>query len=63
MHISDLIHNDGCVSMLNTQIGSNNRLSEECLDDASIGTVLQEAITNVSDAEANLEVENSLINK
>ena len=49
--------------MLNTQIGSNNLLSEECLDDASIGTVLQEAITNVSDAEANLEVENSLINK
>ena len=33
------------------------------MDDAWIGTALNETLTNVSDAEVDLEVENSLTNK
>ena len=40
--------------------GSTNPLSKEYLDDASIGTALTEALTDVSNTEDSLEVENDL---
>ena len=44
-------------------IGSTNLLSKDYLDYASIGTSVIEALTNISDDEDNLEVENDLLNK
>ena len=61
--LGDLLHEDGCLSRFKMSVGSTNTLSKEYLDDASIGTAITEALTDISDTEDSLEEENDLLKK
>ena len=55
--IGYLLHNDVRAIRFKMPIDSTNPFSKEYLDDMSIGTFVTEALTDISDAEDNLEVE------
>ena len=61
--LGHLLNNDRCVSRFKMIACNDNIFSKECLDNASIGRAAIKALTNVSDNEGNLEVENYLTNE